>query len=134
MQSMLPVNASCARSSLRKDAQQRTAKTQRYADYLHQRSLFVQEKDRYQKDPNGLHGVEDGTGNRSRLTDAQQIAEHEPVESESSQTEQPYPLPPCDRCLLYKPACYPKCHGSKDTTHPATKGAEISIHSYSTPP
>lgn len=104
-------------TALRKDAQQRTAKTQRYADYLHQRSLFVQEKDRYQKDPNGLHGVEDGTGNRSRLTDAQQIAEHEPVESESSQTEQPYPLPPCDRCLLYKPACYPKCHGSKDTTH-----------------
>ena len=62
-------------TALRKDAQQRTAKTQRYADYLHQRSLFVQEKDRYQKDPNGLHGVEDGTGNRSRLTDAQQIAE-----------------------------------------------------------
>lgn len=31
-------------TALRKDAQQRTAKTQRYADYLHQRSLFVQEK------------------------------------------------------------------------------------------
>lgn len=87
-------------TALRKDAQQRTAKTQRYADYLHQRSLFVQEKDRYQKDPNGLHGVEDGTGNRSRLTDAQQIAEHEPVESELPRQNSPI------RCRLVTGASF----------------------------
>lgn len=59
--------------------------------------------------------------NRSRLADAQQIAEHKPVESERSQTKQSGALSLRDGRFLHKPARNPKRQGCKQTAHGDTR-------------
>jgi len=72
---------------LRQYTEQRTAKAEGDTNDFHQRSPLVQEENRDKKHPDRLQGIEDGTADRRRLTDAQQIAKHKTIHAECPQAK-----------------------------------------------